>query len=49
MFKIYQGIDPKTDKRRETTRRGFSTYREAEMEYDKLKMTQKSLKFHETF
>lgn len=38
MFKIYQGMDPKTGKRRETTRRGFLTYREAEIEYDKLKM-----------
>ncbi|MER2006810.1 MAG: site-specific integrase [Psychrobacillus sp.] len=37
MFKVYQGMDSKTGKRRETTRRGFLTYREAEIEYEKLK------------
>lgn len=38
MFKVYQGMDPKTGKRRETTRRGFLNYREAEAEYEKLKV-----------
>ena len=38
MFKVYQGMDPKTGNRRETTRRSFLNYREAEIEYGKLKV-----------
>ena len=38
MFKIYLGMDPKTGERRETTRRSFLNYREAEIEYEKLKV-----------
>lgn len=38
MFKVYQGMDPKTGNRCETTRRGFLNYREAEAEYEKLKV-----------
>lgn len=36
MFKKYLGIDPLTGKQRETTRRGFSTIKEAKLAYARL-------------
>ncbi|EAC5449676.1 site-specific integrase, partial [Listeria monocytogenes] len=36
MFKKYLGIDPVTGKQRETTRRGFSSIKEAKLAYARL-------------
>ena len=38
MFKKYLGIDPVTKKRKETTRRGFSTLKEAKIALAKLEI-----------
>lgn len=37
-FQIYLGTDPLTGKQRNTTRRGFKTKREAQLEYNRLKV-----------
>lgn len=39
LFKIYTGVDPLTGKEKHTTRRGFKTKKEAELEYARLKLS----------
>lgn len=38
MFQIYIGVDPLTGKQKRTTRRGFKTFKEAELELARIKL-----------
>ncbi|HEM1908177.1 TPA: Arm DNA-binding domain-containing protein, partial [Listeria monocytogenes] len=59
MFRVYAGIDNMTGKRKQTTRRGFKTEREAKMELKRIEMQifeegglktqKKALKFEEVY